>query len=225
MHLNENSVGGLFSFLNTAASKVTNLSTNIIQGKQAYDATKAAWRGVPYASPQNLSVPPYLAAPVSAAKTAAPWALPGGSGERLIVERVLTSQELAEIQKTLNSMGFNTGTVDGVYGPNTAAGIRGFQSAYNLAADGKPSMRLLQAVRGATQSSILTQPQTIYTPPQQQIPPYATGTFPNSDVYRQAETARAAQKTTEEKLWTWFIPGAAAIGGLLFIMMQNKGRR
>ena len=41
------------------------------------------------------------------------------------------------VQSKLNSLGFNCGTPDGKYGPNTQSGIKSFQAAYGLAVDGK----------------------------------------------------------------------------------------
>lgn len=219
MHLQNNSVDGLFDFVNSLSKGVTNLSTQIIQGKQAYDATKAAWKGVPYVQPVNIGQP-----------TGIPYAAAGGTGERFtpgtsqiaapVQERALTKNEIAELQKTLNAMGYNTGKVDGIFGLNTSAGIRAFQTAYNLSPTGQLSVALLQTVRNvSTQSTVTTQPQTAYTPPTSQLPPYYAGSpyMPTP--------APTPMKSAEEKLWTWIIPGVAALGGLLLIMSQNKGRR
>src|SRR5690606_23085637 len=151
MHLQEQSVDGLFDSLTKLVSGgakfTTNLATQVVQGKQAYDATKAAWKGVPYAPGP---VPSTIAAP---SWPGVPYAMPGGTGQRFtpgtsqiaapVQERPLTKAEISEIQSTLNSMGYNTGKVDGLYGPNTAAGIRAFQNANSFAVTGQLSVALL----------------------------------------------------------------------------------
>jgi len=50
------------------------------------------------------------------------------------------------IQQRLNERGFNAGVPDGVAGPQTRAAIAAFQSASGFAADGQPSIGLLQAL-------------------------------------------------------------------------------
>ncbi len=205
MYCNENSVNGLFDVIGNLSKGVTNLSTQIIQGKQAYDATKAAWKGVPYPAPASAGVIPY--------------ALPNATGERFVpgttqiaqAERPLTRDEIAALQSRLNSMGFNTGAVDGLFGPNTSAGVRAFQSAYGLPATGQLSVGLLQAVMSAGGSAGGAAGASPYI-----IAPF----YPDP-----ALNAGAAQKTAEEKLWTWVIPGVAALGGLLILMNSGKGRR
>lgn len=228
MHLQEQSVDGIIDSLTKLVSGgakfTTNLATQVIQGKQAYDATKAAWKGAQYLAPVNL-------------QTGIPYAAAGGTGDRFMpgttqiaapaAERPLSKAEIAELQKTLNAMGYNTGAVDGVFGPNTSAGIRAFQTAYNLSPSGQLSVALLQTVRNiSTQSAVSTQPQTAHTPPASQLPPYYAGPADSTPTAASLKTTEdASLKTMEEKLWTWVIPGVAALGSLLLIMMQNKGRR
>jgi peptidoglycan hydrolase-like protein with peptidoglycan-binding domain len=43
--------------------------------------------------------------------------------------------------------GFDTGSVDGVFGPKTTAAIRSWQAQAGLPVDGVPSVSVLQAVR------------------------------------------------------------------------------
>lgn len=40
------------------------------------------------------------------------------------------------LQSSLNSLGYNAGTADGIYGPNTANAIKHFQSAQGITSDG-----------------------------------------------------------------------------------------
>lgn len=215
MHLQEQSVGGIFDSLTKlvgrAGKAAGSLATSVVQGKQAYDATRAAWKGAPYAFPP---------APTPAPGTwgGFPYSVPGATGERLpapVQERPLTRAEISEIQAALNSFGFNTGAVDGIYGPNTAAGVRAYQQSAGLPVNGQLSVALLQRVRGSG-SQMATQ-----------IPPFVQSTpTPNYSppFYVSTPSASPPVKSTEEKLWTWVIPGVAALGGLLLVMSQRKGR-
>jgi N-acetylmuramoyl-L-alanine amidase len=59
-------------------------------------------------------------------------------GDRLIYHRVpmMRGDDVAELQAHLNSLGFDTGKVDGVFGPDTLAGLLDFQHNRELAEDG-----------------------------------------------------------------------------------------
>ena len=48
----------------------------------------------------------------------------------------MSGQDVFAVQHALMARGFNPGTVDGVYGPNTAAAVRAFQTANGLTASG-----------------------------------------------------------------------------------------
>lgn len=71
------------------------------------------------------------------------------------------SQVLA-IQKRLNTLGYDVGTPDGIYGPGTRGGIESFQRDHNLAVNGKPSatleMRLAHEVEIQMQASSTANP-------------------------------------------------------------------
>jgi peptidoglycan hydrolase-like protein with peptidoglycan-binding domain len=43
---------------------------------------------------------------------------------------------VADVQEALNKHGFDVGEVDGIFGPLTEAGVRAFQAAQGIAADG-----------------------------------------------------------------------------------------
>ncbi len=62
-------------------------------------------------------------------------------------ERMLTASESAEVQQHLARAGYYDGVIDGKLGPASRAAIRAFQNGRGLAADGFPSLQLLQALR------------------------------------------------------------------------------
>lgn len=139
-----NNVGGIFDsfakFIGGASNTVNKVATGVVQGKQTYDAAKAAWKGVPYVYPTlpQGTFPPYAPVPQPSA--------PQSSVPQITSNRALTRDEIAKLQSTLNSLGFNTGVVDGIYGPNTRAGIIAFQSARGLKADGLASAAVFNEV-------------------------------------------------------------------------------
>jgi peptidoglycan hydrolase-like protein with peptidoglycan-binding domain len=53
----------------------------------------------------------------------------------------------AGFRKRALAAGFDTGSVDGVFGPKTTAAIRSWQAQAGLPVDGVPSASVLQAVR------------------------------------------------------------------------------
>lgn len=59
-------------------------------------------------------------------------------GDRMLYHRVpmMRGDDVAELQARLNSLGFDTGKVDGVFGPDTLAGVLDFQHNRGLAEDG-----------------------------------------------------------------------------------------
>jgi lytic murein transglycosylase len=59
----------------------------------------------------------------------------------------LTRSQVLALQTTLNQRGFASGTPDGMMGPATRGGIRGYQRSVGLPADGYPSVELLQRLQ------------------------------------------------------------------------------
>lgn len=59
-------------------------------------------------------------------------------GDRLLYHRVpmMRGDDVSSLQALLNSLGFDTGKVDGVFGPDTLAGLLDFQHNRGLAEDG-----------------------------------------------------------------------------------------
>lgn len=193
----DTNMGGAFDSLlklTTSAGKAaTGLATQVIQGKMAFDATKALWKGGTYVAPfatgeRFTPATTQIAAPA---------------------ERALTPGEIAEIQKTLNALGFNTGAVDGVFGPNTSAGIRAFQASFGQPLTGLLSMSLLQAVRVAAT-------QAVNAPPQ---PAPITG---NSSGPIIAAAGGAGSGIDVANMGGLLIPGIALLGVLAIVMSGRK---
>jgi len=63
------------------------------------------------------------------------------------VQAVYDKSQVREIQQGLNSIGYNAGTPDGLYGSGTRQAIESFQLDTGLVADGKPSSTLLAQIK------------------------------------------------------------------------------
>ncbi len=59
-------------------------------------------------------------------------------GSRILYHRVpmMRGDDIAELQRRLNSLGFDSGNVDGIFGPDTLQGLLDFQANRRLAEDG-----------------------------------------------------------------------------------------
>jgi N-acetylmuramoyl-L-alanine amidase len=59
-------------------------------------------------------------------------------GDRILYHRVpmMRGDDVAELQRQLNSLGFDSGNVDGIFGPDTLQGLLDFQANRRLAEDG-----------------------------------------------------------------------------------------
>lgn len=60
-----------------------------------------------------------------------------------------TLTEMQQFQEKLNQLGFDVGEADGILGPATRKGVRGFQVSVGLIADGYPSKETVEAVKNA----------------------------------------------------------------------------
>jgi membrane-bound lytic murein transglycosylase B len=60
----------------------------------------------------------------------------------------LSRSQRFELQELLASKGFLKGRVDGIVGSGTRAAIRAYQRSRGLLADGYPSVRLLEHLKG-----------------------------------------------------------------------------
>ena len=66
-------------------------------------------------------------------------------------DRPLGRSERKTLQEQLTALGFDTGGIDGILGPNSRKAIRDFQRSRGLPADGYASEKLLQRVQLATE--------------------------------------------------------------------------
>jgi len=80
-----------------------------------------------------------LPGPAAAAAATAPVLKPGSA-----------NGDVWDVQYRLNVLGLYTDTLDGVYGPKTAAAVRSFQARYGLAADGIVGPSTWRALRKYT---------------------------------------------------------------------------
>lgn len=200
MYTDQYEMSGVFDFLKKVSSGVNQAASAVIQGKQTYDAAKAAWKGVPYQFP---------AAPGSYPTNER--FLPGTSQIAPPTNRALTRQEIADLQATLNALGHNTGAVDGIIGPNTRAGVASFQRAMSMTADGNPSLYLYQTAKSvAAQRSAAPVNFPSYAGSPQTTP-------------APAPTPAAQPSLAVAGLPSWTIP--AAIGAaVLLLATQRRGR-
>lgn len=56
--------------------------------------------------------------------------------DRVLLKVGAKGNEVKALQEKLNSLGFNCGAADGIFGPKTEAAIKAFQQRYGLAVDG-----------------------------------------------------------------------------------------
>jgi peptidoglycan hydrolase-like protein with peptidoglycan-binding domain len=106
--------------------------------------------------------------------------------------------QVREIQQGLNSLGYNAGTPDGLYGNGTRKAIEAFQKDHGIVIDGKPSTSLLAELKTVSK----TQPKVTVASSQSQ----SSGAFKPNTV---RELGRAAYIATlhyhpevlEEEKW------------------------
>ena len=74
---------------------------------------------------------------------AGPFVQPFAGGER-----ILTLDEVQEVQRRLTAAGFDTGGTDGRVGRDTMVAVRAFQTKAGLSpADGYPGLKVLERLR------------------------------------------------------------------------------
>ena len=77
-------------------------------------------------------------------------------GDRLIFMRrpMIRGEDVAELQSRLNSLGFDSGKADGIFGPETERAVIDFQHNRHLAEDGKVGPEVVTEIRLVTRGEM-----------------------------------------------------------------------
>jgi N-acetylmuramoyl-L-alanine amidase len=77
-------------------------------------------------------------------------------GDRLLFYRrpMIRGEDIAELQSRLNSLGFDSGKVDGIFGPETERAVLEFQQNRNLAEDGKAGPGVITEIHLVTRGAM-----------------------------------------------------------------------
>lgn len=77
-------------------------------------------------------------------------------GDRIIFMRrpMIRGEDVAELQSRLNSLGFDSGKVDGTFGPNTESAVIDFQHNRHLAEDGKVGPEVVTEIHLVTRGEM-----------------------------------------------------------------------
>jgi N-acetylmuramoyl-L-alanine amidase len=84
-------------------------------------------------------------------------------GDRLLVMRrpMIRGADVAELQSRLNSLGFDSGKVDGIFGQKTEAAVTDFQHNRNLAEDGRAGPEVVTEIHLVTRGGMKEGRETI----------------------------------------------------------------
>lgn len=84
-------------------------------------------------------------------------------GDRILFMRrpMIRGEDVAELQSRLNSLGFDSGKVDGIFGPNTEVAVIDFQHNRFLAEDGKVGPEVVTEIHLVTRGEMREGRQTI----------------------------------------------------------------
>jgi N-acetylmuramoyl-L-alanine amidase len=77
-------------------------------------------------------------------------------GDRIIFMRrpMIRGEDVAELQSRLNSLGFDSGKVDGIYGPQTESAVLDFQINRHLAEDGRVGPEVVTEIHLVTRGEM-----------------------------------------------------------------------
>ena len=77
-------------------------------------------------------------------------------GDRLLFYRrpMIRGEDVSELQSRLNSLGFDAGKVDGIFGPDTERAVLEFQTNRGLAEDGKAGPEVVTEIRLVTRGEM-----------------------------------------------------------------------
>src|SRR4051794_21551570 len=128
-------------------------------GTEVYDeATELAVRH--FQQVRGLSVDGRVGEETYRALSEARWSL----GDRLLrydPDRRMRGDDVINLQDRLHELGYDAGPVDGVFGPETEAGLRAFQRDYGLTADGTCGPATLRALRQLGRKVVGGRPQLL----------------------------------------------------------------
>lgn len=141
-------------------------------------------------------------------------------GDRLLFMRrpMIRGEDVAELQSRLNSLGFDSGKVDGIFGPNTEAAVIDFQHNRHLAEDGKVGPEVVTEIHLVTRGEMRESRQTIREQEWLRLLP---GTVAGARVFLDADC-----RDPEESRLAWESASAAALaiqdaGGLPMMSRSN----
>ena len=210
--------GGFFNFLNRGLTTAQDAATKAIETKLAVEQFKSAWRGVPYALPQQ---------PTGAGATGerfVPQTTQISRGNKITATKAdrLSKSEILTVQRKLKAKGFNPGPLDGLYGPKTAAAIRNFQQANNLPVTGVLTYDLLSRLTAPAPAS--PNPAAYPSRPVQTSVPQSPTKVGSGAVPYYPTQPQIVQVPVQSKdgLPQWAIPAMAAGGGLLLLVMMQQ---
>jgi N-acetylmuramoyl-L-alanine amidase len=125
-------------------SAMTTMPDTALDAAEFDAATELAVRH--FQQVRGLSVDGRVGEETYRALNEARWSL----GDRLLrydPERPTRGDDVINLQDRLHELGYDAGPVDGVFGPETETGLRGFQRDYGLTSDGTCGPATLRALR------------------------------------------------------------------------------
>jgi len=141
-------------------------------------------------------------------------------GDRLLFLRrpMMRGEDVAELQSRLGSLGFDTGKVDGIFGPDTGAAVIDFQHNRHLAEDGKVGPEVVTEVHLVTRGEMKEGRQAIR---EQEWLRMLPETVAGARIFLDAEC-----RDPEESLAAWEAATAAALaiqeaGGVPMMSRSN----
>jgi N-acetylmuramoyl-L-alanine amidase len=144
-------------------------------------------------------------------------------GDRILFLRrpMIRGEDIAELQSRLNTLGFDSGKVDGIYGPETEAAVIDFQHNRHLAEDGKVGPEVVTEIHLVTRGEMREGRQAIREREWLRMLP---ATVAGARIFLDAEC-----RDHEEALETWDAASAAALaiqeaGGVPMMSRSNDAQ-
>jgi N-acetylmuramoyl-L-alanine amidase len=134
---------------------------------------------------------------------------------------MIRGEDIAELQSRLNTLGFDSGKVDGIYGPETEAAVIDFQHNRHLAEDGKVGPEVVTEIHLVTRGEMREGRQAIREREWLRMLP---ATVAGARIFLDAEC-----RDHEEALETWDAASAAALaiqeaGGVPMMSRSNDAQ-